>query len=202
MNIKKAIPSNITKAAEIIKQGGVVVYPTETVYGIGCDPYDPQSTERVNKIKGRTGKPLPLVCSSLKIAQEHAQFHEDAHRLASHFWPGPLMLILPATGRLPHSITQGQTTIGLRVSGSEVSRQLAEQSGGCIVSTSANKSGQPSATTAEMAAVHVGSLVDMVLDGGSTPGDVASTVLDLSGSEPRILREGPISIEEIIQVLG
>ena len=202
MNLKPATVANIKKAAEIIKQGGTVIYPTETVYGIGCDPHNQQAAEKINQIKGRTGKPLPLICSSLQTAKKHAELSPKAIKLADHFWPGPLMLILPAKGVLPYAVTQGQTTVGLRVPGNQISRQLAEHSGGCIVSTSANKSGQPPAVTAQQAAGQLGSLVDMILDGGPTPGNMASTVLDFTGVRPKVLREGLISLEDILKILG
>ena len=202
MNIKAATQSNIKKAADIIRHGGIVIYPTETVYGIGCDPHNQKATEKINQIKGRTGKPLPLICSNLQTAQDHAELNSQALKLAEHFWPGPLMLILPAKGIYPNAVTQGQTTIGLRVPDSQISRQLAEHSGGCIVSTSANKSGQPPATTAQEASKQLGVMVDMILDGGPTLGDRASTILDITGHKPRILRKGPVSLEDINKILG
>ena len=202
MNIKPATPRNILEAASIIKKGGVVIYPTETVYGIGCDPYNQKAADRVNTIKGRQGKPLPLVCSSLRRAQEHAQFSNTALKLADHFWPGPLMLILSTHRDFPLAVSQGMKSIGLRVPGSRISQQLAEHSGGCILSTSANKSGYQSAVTAFGAADQVGLMVDMILDDGPSPGGMASTIFDLSVPEPKLLREGPISLEDIKRVLG
>jgi len=133
--------------------------------------------------------------------QPTAKFNQTARKLATHFWPGPLMLILPARGVYPHAVTQGNTTIGLRIPGDEIARALAQQSGGCIVSTSANKSGQPPATTAVEVIDQLGGEVDIILDGGSSPESGGSTVLDLAGEVPRILRVGPISEDEIKKVL-
>jgi len=201
MNIHPADTENIRKAAVIIKNGGIVVYPTETVYGIGCNPRNREATERICRVKGREEKALPLICSDMESAQQEAIFNETARRLATHFWPGPLMLILQARGIYPQAVTQGKTTIGLRIPGNTTAISLVQQAGGCIVSTSANKSGQPPATTAVEAAEQLGEEVDFILDGGPSPGVVGSTVLDLTGEHPRILRIGPISEEKIKEVL-
>jgi len=201
MNIHPANKENISKAAEIIQNGGIAVYPTETVYGIGCNPRNKNASERICRIKGREGKPLPLICGDMESAEKAAKFNQTARKLAAYFWPGPLMLILPTRGTYPHVVTQGNATIGLRIPGNETARRLAQQSGGCIVSTSANKSGKPPATTAVEVMDQLGSEVDIILDGGSSPEAGGSTVLDLTGEVPKILRVGPISEDEIKKVL-
>ena len=201
MNIHPADTENIGKAAEIIRNGGVAVYPTETVYGIGCNPRNREACERVIQVKGREGKPLPIICGNMKSAEDAAIFNDTARKLSSHFWPGPLMLILEVRGSYPHAVTQGNKTIGLRIPGSDIARRLAAESGGCIVSTSANKSGQPAATSAREVWNQLGDMVDMILDGGPSPESGGSTILDLSGKIPKILRIGPISEDEIMKVL-
>ena len=201
MNIHPADNENISKTAEIIQKGGIAAYPTETVYGIGCNPRNEDACNRVLRIKVREGKPLPIICGDMEAAEKAAKFNETARRLASYFWPGPLMLILPVKGAYPHAVTQGTTTIGLRIPGGEVARKLAQYSGGCVVSTSANKSGQPPATTAREAWRQLGDVVDIILDGGPSPESGGSTVLDLTGERPKVLRVGPISEDEIKKVL-
>jgi L-threonylcarbamoyladenylate synthase len=152
MKVLPATEENIEKAAAIIKKGGVVVYPTETVYGIGCAPYNAEAAERVCYVKGRADKPLPLACADADDARGIVEFNPAAERLAERFWPGPLMLVLPARIEYSVWVTHGAKTLGVRVPDHDVARRLAELSDGIIVSTSANRTGEPPATTAEEAA--------------------------------------------------
>ena len=202
MKILPATEKNITYAATLIKTGGVVIYPTETVYGIGCAPRIPEAAERVCFIKGRADKPLPLACSDMDEARRIAEFNPAAERLAEKFWPGPLMLVLPAKVDYSIWVTHGSKTLGVRVPDHDVARGLARLSGGVIVSTSANKTGEQPATTVDEVAQHIGKEVDIILDGGRTPSLQPSTVLDLSGEHAWILRQGPISGEEIKKALS
>ena len=193
MKIVKADEDGIAFAAKIVRDGGVVIYPTETVYGLGCAPSDPDATKRILQIKQRAEKPLPLICSSIEIARRIVKFNPTAERLAERFWPGPLTLVLPKIMDYPIWVTLGNTTLAVRVPGEEISRKLAELSAGVIVSTSANKSGANPPITAKEAINQIGNKVDVVIDGGSTKGQLPSTVLDLSGSEIWIIRSGPIT---------
>jgi L-threonylcarbamoyladenylate synthase len=202
MKVLTATEENIKTASEIVRTGGVVVYPTETVYGIGCAPQIESAAKRICEIKGRADKPLPLACSSLPVARKVVEFNPVAERLAEVFWPGPLMLVLPAILEYGMYVTHGAKTLGVRVPDHEVSRSLASKCGGVIVSTSANKTGQEPPTTAEGAIQQIGGEVDVVLDGGATPGGIPSTVLDLSGEQLWILRAGPITGAQIKEVLG
>lgn len=201
MKIVKADEEGLRVAAEAMKKGGVVIYPTETVYGIGCIPSDPDASMRICEIKGRAENPLPLVCSDTEMARRIVQFNGAAEKLAKAFWPGPLMFILPAKVVYPMWVTHGKKTLGLRVPGSEITRKLAEYAGGVIVSTSANKSGEPPTETAKEANSQTGFKVDVVVDGGPSPGGDPSTILDLSGNEMWILRSGPISGAQIMDAL-
>ena len=193
MKIVKADEDGIAFAAKIVRDGGVVIYPTETVYGLGCAPSDPDATKRILQIKQRADKPLPLICSSIEIARRIVKFNPTAERLAERFWPGPLTLVLPKIMDYPIWVTLGNTTLAVRVPGEEISRKLAELSAGVIVSTSANKSGANPPITAKEEINQIGNKVDVVIDGGSTKGQLPSTVLDLSGSEIWIIRSGPIT---------
>jgi L-threonylcarbamoyladenylate synthase len=202
MKILPTTEENIEKAAALIRTGGVVVYPTETVYGLGCAPQINDAAMRVCEIKGRADKPLPLACSSLTVARKVVEFNPTAERLAERFWPGPLMLVLPAIMKYGMYVTHGATTLGVRVPDNEVSRSLARRSGGVIVSTSANKAGEAPPTTAEEAIQQIGEEVDIVIDGGPTPGVLPSTVLDLSGEQIWMLRSGPITGAQIKESLN
>jgi L-threonylcarbamoyladenylate synthase len=202
MKVLSATEENIKTASEIVRTGGVIVYPTETVYGIGCAPQIESAARRICEIKGRADKPLPLACSSLSVARKVVEFNPVAERLAEFFWPGPLMFVLPAILEYGIYVTHGAKTLGVRVPDHEVSRSLASKCGGVIVSTSANKTGETPPTTAEGAIQQIGGEVDVILDGGSTPGGIPSTVLDLSGKQLWILRAGPITGAQIKEVLG
>ena len=146
MKILGATDENIRKASAVVKAGGVVIYPTETVYGLGCAPQIPEAAKRVCFIKGRADKPLPIACSDAEAARRIVEFNPAAERLAERFWPGPLMLVLPAKVEYSIWVTHGAKTLGVRVPDHDVARGLARLSGGAIMSTSANKAGEPTTT--------------------------------------------------------
>lgn len=202
MKILQATDDAIKNAAALIQMGGVVVYPTDTVYGMGCAPQIPEAAKRVCIIKGRADKPLPLACPDVEEARHIVEFNPAAEKLAERFWPGPLMLVLPAKVEYSMWVTHGARTLGVRVPDHDVSRRLAKLSGGVIVSTSANKSGEKPPITAEEAADHIGEEVDLIMDGGRSPGAKPSTVLDLSGEHAWILRKGPVTAEQIKKALS
>lgn len=201
MKIINADDEGMKKAAKIILTGGLVIYPTETVYGLGCLPSDPDATKRVCEIKQRTTKPLSLICSEIEVARNVVLFNHTAEILAKHFWPGPLTMVLPSKIIYSIWVTHGKKTLGLRVPGYEIARNLAKLSGGVLVSTSANISGDKPPYSTNEIDKQIGKKVDLVLDGGVSPGQSPSTVLDLSGDHFRILRNGPVTSEEIIKTL-
>jgi len=201
MKLVNADEQGLREAALAVRGSGVVVYPTETFYGLGCEPSSPDATRRVCEIKGRADKPLPLICSDLKAARMVVEFNAAAERLVERFWPGPLSLVLPSKVEYPVWVTRKGSTLAVRVPGHEGARRLASLSGGVIVSTSANISGREPPTTASGAVEQLGRKVDVVVDGGRTAGGEPSTVLDLSGEELWILRAGPIKGEDILSVL-
>ncbi|MGD2201203.1 MAG: L-threonylcarbamoyladenylate synthase [Candidatus Bathyarchaeota archaeon] len=202
MKTLPATDTNIKKAAVIIRNGGTVIYPTETVYGIGCAPQIPEAAKRICYAKGRADKPLPLACSDTETAAQIVAFNPAADRLAGEFWPGPLMLILPAKVEYSIWVTHSASTLGVRVPDHRISRRLARLSGGVIVSTSANLSGEKPATSASEAAEKLGDKVDLILDGGPSQGGVPSTIVDLSGVNPWIIRKGPITVDQIKKALS
>jgi len=201
MKIVKPDEKGLKEAATTMLAGGVIMYPTETFYGLGCLPSDPDASKRVCAIKGRADKALPLICESVEAARRVVEFNAAAEILAQMFWPGPLTLVLPSKINYPMWVTHGKKTLAVRVSGHEVARRLALMSAGVIVSTSANKSGEEPPRTAKEAVDHIGREVDIVVDGGMTPGDKPSTILDLTSDELWILRSGPVTGEQIVKAL-
>lgn len=192
----------IKTAAKIVKNGGLIIYPTETVYGLGCDPYNLEAVKKVFKVKGRTNKPLPILVSNLKKAMEISYFTDEALKLAKKFWPGPLTIVLKRKNSAPSFLGGNPKLIGVRVPNHPVALKLVKLCGGFLVGTSANLSGKKPPTTAYEAAKQIGSKVDLILDGGKTSIGLSSTVLDLSTKKPKILREGPITKKEISSLLG
>jgi L-threonylcarbamoyladenylate synthase len=201
MKVVKADEEGLRKAATTIRMGGVVIYPTETVYGIGCDPANPDATRRICEIKERATNPLPIACADIDDAKKIVKFNRAAEILAEKFWPGPLMLVLPKKVDYSIWVTHGRETLGVRVPNHEIARKLAALSGGMIVSTSANKSGETPPWTAREAIQQIGEEVDIVVDGGPTPGYQPSTVLDLTSEELWIIRTGPITGQQIKDAL-
>lgn len=201
MQILKATMENVRLAAEVVKKGGLVVYPTDTVYGLGCVPFNVDAVKRVFKAKGRREKPLPVLACSVADVEKIAVLGEKARRVAEHFWPGPLTLVLPKKPLLPDAVTCNRPSVGVRIPRHRVALQLLCLSNGLLVGTSANKTGRDPPRNAQEAAEQVGEDVDLVLDGEASPIGKSSTVVDLTNEEPRILREGPISLRDIMSVL-
>ncbi|HET8542277.1 MAG TPA: L-threonylcarbamoyladenylate synthase [Anaeromyxobacter sp.] len=195
-----ATEARVREAADVLRRGGLVAYPTETFYGLGALARDAAAVERLARVKGRPdGKPLPLLAADRAQAEEVALLGEAAARLAGAFWPGPLTLVLPARAGLPAAITAGTGTVGIRVPGGEIARALARLAGGAIVSTSANLSGEPPPAAAAELAPSLAARLDAVLDGGRTPGGLPSTVvaLDAAGAGVRLVRAGAVPLDAV-----
>lgn len=187
--------NTLNLAADLIKQGKLVVFPTETVYGLAADPMNVEAVEKVLKAKGRDEeKGLPILASSLEAIESIAMVNIQARVLAKAYWPGPLTLVIPKLETLPSIVTGGRDTVAVRIPQNQIAFLLAELSNGLIIGTSANISGNPSPNTAEEADQQIGSLVDLILDGGPAQWGVPSTILDLTQSPPKIIREGPLKI--------
>ncbi len=187
------------EAAEILRRGGVVAYPTETFYGLGALARDAAAVDRLARVKGRPdGKPLPLLAADRAQVEAVAVVGEGAARLADAFWPGPLTLVLPARAGLAEAITAGTATVGIRIPGSDLARALAREAGGAIVATSANLSGEPPPASADALAAALVARLDVVLDGGRTPGGLPSTVVALVGdSDVRLVRPGAVPLADV-----
>jgi L-threonylcarbamoyladenylate synthase len=191
----------VAAAADVLRRGGLVAYPTETFYGLGALAGDASALARLAAAKLRPeGKPLPLLAADLAQVEDVAELSPAARGLAAHFWPGPLTLVVPARPGLDPAITAGSGTVGIRVPGSEVARALAAAAGGAIVSTSANLSGEPPPCAAEALSPALRARLDGVLDGGATPGGLPSTVVVLDAAGPRLVRAGAVPFDEVRRV--
>ncbi|OGG51523.1 MAG: threonylcarbamoyl-AMP synthase [Candidatus Handelsmanbacteria bacterium RIFCSPLOWO2_12_FULL_64_10] len=191
-------------AAEAIRDGGVIAYPTETVYGLGVDPLQEGGVRRVFGLKGREAEKalILLIRGGQDLAVVASGVTEAARRLMEAFWPGPLTLALKASPGLPEALLGGGETVAVRVSSHPVARALTDLVGGPITSTSANRSGQPPARSALEVGAIFGEEIDLIVDGGPSAEDRPSTVVDVSGPLPILLREGKIGVETIEAVVG
>ncbi len=185
------------ECAELLRQGKVLVLPTETYYGIVADAISPQDVRRVTSLKGReAGKPIPLIAGDVEGVELVAILRGAlAKALAERFWPGPLTLVVPARSNLPEEVTGGSKTVGIRIPGPSLALAVALAYGSPLTATSANRAGGIPATTVGELDSAVSEGVDLVVDGGPTPGGEASTVLDLTGNSPRFLRRGTLTAE-------
>lgn len=192
----------IAHAVDVLAHGGVVVFPTDTVYGLGATVFDEEGIDRLYDIKGRNhSKAIAVLLSDLSELDVVTPKPQDLTlRLAQRYWPGPLTLVIDRHPGVPAALSPGPT-IGVRVPDHPIALKLLRATGPLAV-TSANLSGGPNANTAQEALEQLGGRVHLILDGGSTPGGVPSTVLDLTVEEPRILRPGPITAEQLLAVLA
>jgi L-threonylcarbamoyladenylate synthase len=201
--IIKADPAGIRKVGRVILQGGVAAFPTETFYGLGADARNEEALQKIFQIKGREeNKPLLLLIGDRDwLSGLVRNLPPVAGRLMEKFWPGPLTLVFEASPRLSALLTGGTGTVGVRLSPHPVAQALIQAVGRAITATSANLSGQPSASVAAEVFRALGNRVDAILDGGQTAGGLGSTVLDLSSPAPRIIRRGVISQAELVPFL-
>ena len=194
----------VEKGISILRKGGLVAYPTDTVYGLGASASLPEAVARVYAVKQRPRTmPLPLlVADRSQISRLADPVPEIAWLLIERFLPGALTIVLPRSASASDVLTAGERTIALRIPAHPVPIALIEGLGSPIVGTSANLSGQPSALTADEVRSQLGGSVELVIDGGPCPGGKESTVVDVTGQMPVLLREGAISAEELEQVCG
>jgi L-threonylcarbamoyladenylate synthase len=198
--IIKADLEGLAKAAAVIAEGGIICYPTDTVYGLGCNPLNASATERVAIAKGGRTKPMPVLVKQIQDAERLGYISENGRKLAQEFWPGPLTIVVRAKGLLPKIIAPNGT-VGLRSPKHAICLDLLGLCSGVLVGTSANRAGRAPATTAADAASVFGDGVDLVLDGGKSPLGMASTVVDLTKKRLAILREGPVGKKDLLKCL-
>jgi L-threonylcarbamoyladenylate synthase len=204
MPIAPGTDAGIRKATEVLRGGGLVAFPTETVYGLGADAENPVAVTRVFVVKGRpAGHPLIVHLGAIAQLDRWAvDIPAVAWRLAECFWPGPLTLILRRSRCVPDVVTGGQDSVGLRVPAHPVAAALLEVFGDGIAAPSANRFGRVSPTTAAHVRDELGEAVDFILDGGPCAVGIESTILDLRGARPRLLRPGAILPAALAEVLG
>jgi len=194
----------INKATHLLHAGGLVAFPTETVYGLGADARNPDAVARIFEVKGRpTDHPLIVHLADIEQMTEWAQnIPKSAWKLAKAFWPGPLTLVLPRLPDVPDSVTGGLDTVALRVPDHPVALALLSSFGGGVAAPSANRYGCVSPTSAEDVREELKDSVNLVLDGGRCPVGIESTIVDFSMPTPRVLRPGKITEEALRSVLG
>jgi L-threonylcarbamoyladenylate synthase len=194
----------VREAAEVLRAGGLVAFPTETVYGLGAHALDPAAVERIYQAKGRPAyNPLIVHVAGVDAGRAlSSAWPAAADTLAERFWPGPLTLVVPRAASIPDAVSAGLGTVGIRVPAHPVAHALLVAAGIPIAAPSANRSTQVSPTTAQHVARSLGGRVDLILDAGPTPVGIESTVLSLAGPVPTLLRPGSISIDELRAVLG
>jgi L-threonylcarbamoyladenylate synthase len=192
--IFKPTPEVISRAADIIKNGGLVAFPTETVYGLGTNALDESAVRKIYEAKGRpSDNPLILHVSDMREASRYASINDVAETLMEHFWPGPLTIVLYALDNVPLSARGGLDTVALRAPLNFIALDLIRKCGVPIAAPSANRSGRPSPTSAGAVWDDLGNNVDMIIDGGSTAIGVESTVIDATGENISILRPGGVT---------
>jgi L-threonylcarbamoyladenylate synthase len=197
-------PEPIARAAQVLAQGGLVAFPTETVYGLGAHALDPAAVARIYQAKGRPAY-NPLIVHVAGVEQARAlssAWPAAADLLAERFWPGPLTLVVPRSPEIPNAVSAGLETVGIRVPAHPVAHALLRAAGIPVAAPSANRSMGVSPTTAEHVRRSLGGAVDLIVDGGPSPVGIESTVLSLAGEVPVILRPGSIGIDELRAVLG
>jgi len=192
---------SIQKAATAIRKGGLVVYPTDTVYGLGCNPFDEKAVNKLAMVKGRNKANFPVLVGTLGRARELGDVNSDVELLASRFWPGPLTIVVSSHETFPFQVIGPEKMIGLRIPGRRDTQDLVLRSGGSLVGTSANISGNPSPSRAHDALKVFEGKVDIVLDGGFLSLGLESTVVKKTNSGFQVLREGAISRRELRTVL-
>lgn len=194
----------IEEAAAIIKQGDLVAFPTETVYGLGADALLPEGAKKIYAAKGRpSDNPLIVHIADTEALKEITEdLPPEALRLADAFWPGPLTMILRKNDRVPYETTGGLDTVAVRMPSHKVAAELIRESGGYIAAPSANTSGRPSPTQAEHVFEDLNGKISMILDGGPVGIGLESTIVDLSADVPMILRPGYITKEMLSEVIG
>jgi len=193
---------SIARALNILQAGGLVAFPTDTVYGVGALAFDANAVESIYVAKDRPiEKAIPvLIGDPADLEKVGADIPDSARKLASRFWPGPLTILVPKRADLPEAVS-ATATVGVRVPDHEVARALLRAAGPMAV-TSANISGKLSPVTAREVYEQLKDRIDLIIDGGKTPGGVPSTLVDCTSEELKVLREGPLSLDELLSALN
>jgi len=198
-----AIEASVTAAAAALRRGGVIVYPTETLYGLGALAGDAGAVARLAEAKGRPdGKPMPILAADLAQLERVAVLGPLARRLGEAFWPGPLTLVVEAAAGLPAPVLGGGRTVGVRITSHPVAAALCRAAGGPLVATSANLAGRPAVASLDLLDPLLRARADALVDAGPTPGGPPSTVVAVEGGRLLLLRAGAIAVEAIEVAAG
>jgi L-threonylcarbamoyladenylate synthase len=194
----------LDRAVAILKHGGLVAFPTETVYGLGADAGNPAALKKLYAAKGRPADHPVIVhiAGMTQLAQWAREVTPVAHKLARQFWPGPLTLLFRRAPGVADAVTGGQDTVGIRIPSHPIAHALLKKFGGGVAAPSANRFGRVSATTAEHVRREFGAAVDFVIDGGPSDVGIESTIVDATGASPVLLRPGHITAREIEEAAG
>jgi L-threonylcarbamoyladenylate synthase len=195
-------PRDLREAVRLLRDGWVVAFPTDTLYGLAVDPRNAVAVRRLYELKGRAEtSALTLIAADVSQAEQCAVLNRIARALADAWWPGPLTIVAPATSAVAPAVLAGGTTVGVRVPNHAIARALVRTFDFCVTATSANRSGEPPAVTATDVLAALPD-VDCVIDGGPTPGGAPSTMVEAREEGPRLLREGAITWDRVIRSLG
>jgi len=195
-------PAAIARLIDVLHGGGVVAYPTDTLYGLAVDPRSDAAVSRLFELKARDrASAVALIASDVLQAQEAGAFGASELALARAFWPGPLTIIVPAASSLSKSLRGDLRTIGVRVPAHAVARAIAGAFASCITATSANVSGHPPATTADEVTAALGARIDAVVDAGPAPGGPPSTIVEVADGRPVLRRSGAIAWDRVLESL-
>ena len=194
----------LQEAAKWIRMGGLVALPTDTLYGLAADPFRADAVARLLTVKGRAAaRALPLIAADAnQIAARLGPLSPAGERLAAKFWPGPLTLLIPAPVTLAHGVAAGTGRVGVRVPAHDIARAICRAADRPITATSANRSGQPATADPDEVERTLGEDVDLLIDAGPTRGGVPSTIVDVTGAAPRLVRAGAVSWDDIQAWLG
>jgi L-threonylcarbamoyladenylate synthase len=197
-------PEEISRAVEVLRDGGIVAFPTDTVYGIGAHGMLPQAVERLYAVKERPrDKAIPLLLPGLDaLPTVAASVPKVAHTLAAHFWPGALTIVLCRSSLVPDAVTAGGDTVAVRVPDHPLTQALLRALAAPLAATSANRSGEPAPDTAAGVLDQLEGRIDLILDGGQCPGGVPSTVVDVTVDPPAVLRAGGIDPAALRRAMG
>jgi L-threonylcarbamoyladenylate synthase len=193
----------IEEAATWIRDGGVIAMPTDTLYGLAADPFDAAAVRRVFAVKGRAEtQPLPLVAADEQQIRDHlGALTPTGRRLAARFWPGPLTLIVEASAAVARGVTAGTGRVAVRVPSHAIARAVCAAAGRPVTATSANISGEPPTASPADVERTLGDRIDFLLDVGPAPGGLPSTIVDVTGPEPRLIRAGAVAWDEVRRCL-
>jgi len=200
----KVAPENLASAVEALKRGDVIVFPTETLYGLGADALNEAAVEKVFQLKGRdSGNPIPvLVANPGMLDTMVAKVPKTAQRLIDQYWPGPLTLVLPGRKNIPKYLCNSSGGVGVRISSQPIATSLVNNLGRPLTATSANPSGKEPARTLQEAKTYFAGRVELFIDGGALTSKSGSTVVEVMEDSIKIIREGELSASELRQVLG